>query len=345
MNRYIITSLLVVFFSSLSVYGQLGVNTSTPDPSAALDIHSPNPSDQRGVLLPRMSSTERDAIINPAQGLLVLDTTDNLFYYYNGTNWCGLVPKQETITYSNNPQVKGVIALDSGSVVAPHADFQVADIDSANIGVMAQLQVTGFSYNALVPSGGIIMWSGSVVTLPPGWALCDGRTYWSNGVLFDPMGLDYGLPLVTTPNLRGRFIVGYDATVPTSAPAVAPPDGSTVNYGTIGNRGGTIGVVMTKDNLPKHQHVIGNGTDGSTMSNPGNHDHGVYGTDTNAGGSGTSAARISNPSTYNQTGYTSGNGNHIHTGVTGDGTSDGLAATPVENRAPYYVLAFIIKLP
>ena len=42
------------------------------------------------------------------------------------------------------------------------------------------------------PSGGIIMWSGSVVTIPSGWYLCDG----SNG----------------TPDLRNRFVVGAGST-------------------------------------------------------------------------------------------------------------------------------------
>jgi len=43
-----------------------------------------------------------------------------------------------------------------------------------------------------VPSGGIIMWSGSVASIPSGWFLCDG----SNG----------------TPDLRNRFIVGAGST-------------------------------------------------------------------------------------------------------------------------------------
>ncbi|MEO6904167.1 MAG: hypothetical protein ABI315_13595 [Bacteroidia bacterium] len=43
--------------------------------------------------------------------------------------------------------------------------------------------------------------------------------------------------------------------------------------------------------------------------------------------------------------YTGPAGNHTHTGNTGDGTSDGLTGSVHENRPPYYVLAYIIKLP
>jgi microcystin-dependent protein len=46
----------------------------------------------------------------------------------------------------------------------------------------------GSKASGTIPVGGIIMWSGSIVSIPTGWALCNG----SNG----------------TPNLVDRFIVG-----------------------------------------------------------------------------------------------------------------------------------------
>jgi len=42
-----------------------------------------------------------------------------------------------------------------------------------------------------IPQGGIIMWSGTIATIPTGWALCDGSS--------------------STPDLRNRFIVCADA--------------------------------------------------------------------------------------------------------------------------------------
>jgi hypothetical protein len=54
-----------------------------------------------------------------------------------------------------------------------------------------QLATTAFVTTAVAasfPTGGIIMWSGSIASIPSGWALCNG----SNG----------------TPDLRNRFIVG-----------------------------------------------------------------------------------------------------------------------------------------
>lgn len=65
----------------------VGIGTTSPDASAQLDINSTT----RGVLVPRMNMTQRDAITTPATGLLIFQT-DNTpgFYYYNGTAWTAI---------------------------------------------------------------------------------------------------------------------------------------------------------------------------------------------------------------------------------------------------------------
>ncbi len=68
---------------------QVGINTdgSQPDPSAILDVKSST----LGILAPRMTFTERDAIASPAKGLLVFCTDNEHFYVNKGTpalpNW------------------------------------------------------------------------------------------------------------------------------------------------------------------------------------------------------------------------------------------------------------------
>lgn len=62
----------------------IGINTRTPDPSAALDIASDA---GKGLLIPRMNSSERNAIRTPANGLLVYDVTTNTFWYYKSDTW------------------------------------------------------------------------------------------------------------------------------------------------------------------------------------------------------------------------------------------------------------------
>ena len=58
-----------------------------------------------------------------------------------------------------------------------------------------QIATTAFvntAVSASIPAGGIILWSGSVASIPSGWFLCNG----SNG----------------TPDLRNRFVVGAGST-------------------------------------------------------------------------------------------------------------------------------------
>ncbi|AWH73494.1 cell wall anchor protein [Dokdonia sp. Dokd-P16] len=79
--RYTITFLSFLgCFLTLNMTAQVGINTTSPDPSAVLDIQS----EVGGLLTPRMTSTQRLAISTPAQGLLVYDITLESFYYYEG---------------------------------------------------------------------------------------------------------------------------------------------------------------------------------------------------------------------------------------------------------------------
>ncbi|MEP7166015.1 MAG: tail fiber domain-containing protein, partial [Ferruginibacter sp.] len=61
----------------------VGIGTNTPDASALLEIKSNN----KGILVPRTSSISRLAILNPAKGLMLYDTTTSSFWFHNGTVW------------------------------------------------------------------------------------------------------------------------------------------------------------------------------------------------------------------------------------------------------------------
>ena len=80
---------LLFLASGINLSAQVGINTdgTTPDNSAMLDVKSTT----SGMLVPRMTTIQRNAIASPAPGLLVF-CTDNYFYYSNqGTaaspNW------------------------------------------------------------------------------------------------------------------------------------------------------------------------------------------------------------------------------------------------------------------
>ena len=76
--------LLPVVLSAICVIAQsVGINNTTPHSSAVLDVGS----NTKGILLPRTSTISRLAILNPAKGLILYDSTVSSFYFYNGTAW------------------------------------------------------------------------------------------------------------------------------------------------------------------------------------------------------------------------------------------------------------------
>lgn len=74
-----------VFMSTTLLAQNVGIGTSSPDASAKLDIVD----NQRGLLIPRMTTAERNSITNPAHSLLIFNTTVNCFQAYNanGSIW------------------------------------------------------------------------------------------------------------------------------------------------------------------------------------------------------------------------------------------------------------------
>ena len=73
------------------VSGGIGVGTTAPDASALLDLQSQT----RGFLPPRMTEAERDAIVSPADGLVIYNTTTGCLNYYAAGTWlqlCGTYP-------------------------------------------------------------------------------------------------------------------------------------------------------------------------------------------------------------------------------------------------------------
>ncbi|WP_062179627.1 hypothetical protein [Dysgonomonas macrotermitis] len=57
---------------TISMQAQVGINTTTPHASTTLDIVSPQ--NNKGLLIPRMTTVQKEAISSPAPGLMVYDT-------------------------------------------------------------------------------------------------------------------------------------------------------------------------------------------------------------------------------------------------------------------------------
>lgn len=65
---------------------KVGIRNSNPDASAVLDIQASN----AGILIPRLTDGQMNAVINPAAGLLVYNSDQNTFFFFNGSQWIPL---------------------------------------------------------------------------------------------------------------------------------------------------------------------------------------------------------------------------------------------------------------
>ena len=85
MNNRVLVSIIIIIslFVNYKGVAQIGVGTITPNASAMLDISSTT----KGLLAPRMTTVQKNAIATPASGLLVYDTDLAKFNYYNGSTW------------------------------------------------------------------------------------------------------------------------------------------------------------------------------------------------------------------------------------------------------------------
>jgi microcystin-dependent protein len=220
-----------------------------------------------------------------------------------------------------------------------------------------QLATTAFVQTQIATAltGVIVMWSGSIATIPTGWVLCNGSN--------------------STPDLRNRFIVGAGSTYSVDA------------------TGGSATSTLTSNELPAHTHSLS--ASGTTSGQSAGHTHTFSGTTSGQSATHSHSASVSDPGhthaspknaapngggagicmagaasgnspgydtlsnttgisvtngnadadhTHTYSGTTSGvSGDHTHTvTVTGTSGSTGSGAS-FTNLPPYYALAFIMK--
>ena len=208
------------------------------------------------------------------------------------------------------PNLSGGLWKIDGTAVTPSAD-ELNKLDgltasTAELNTLDNINTAGnFGF---VPSGGIIIWSGSAAAIPTGWLLCDG----TNG----------------TPNLRDRFVVGAGSTYAVNA------------------TGGAATVTLAAENLPAHTHTVNITTGGQSVDH--SHAFqplAVLGGGGGLDGSAISGGPAQIGAGYwpmlpvNQTGGASNDHSHAVNGNTGSIGS----GTAHENLPPYYALAYIMK--
>jgi microcystin-dependent protein len=212
---------LLLTLSITSLQGQVGFNNPNPHPKSIIDLTATD----KGMLIPRLTTVQRDAlalVLDPAaESLLVYDTNLQGFYFFRAGAWYSLNEWVKTAG-SNNVSLTGnatIVGTVSATSISSGSITNAGSLSSGSVST-GTLNVTGFAGNALVPTGAIIMWSGT--TPPSGWALCDGAS--------------------GRPDLRGKFVVGYS--------------NLDIDYSTIGNQSGEKKHTLTISEMPSHTHAF-----------------------------------------------------------------------------------------
>ncbi len=172
MKKAFISLLFVCHFTCLIGQGTVGIGTSTPHSSAALDVASNN----KGFLVPRMTNTARLAITSPANGLLVYDSTLHRLYQFQDGVWRYMLTNESWLqsstrnwTYNSSDSiglgtssptekldVNGIIKSRDG-IFANNNIIASGDITAATVISTGNLAVTGSAAvnSSLTTSGDI----------------------------------------------------------------------------------------------------------------------------------------------------------------------------------------------
>jgi microcystin-dependent protein len=187
------------------------------------------------------------------------------------------------------------------------ADLDLGGFELVNGALGADVTVPSES---IFPVGMIVLWSGSIASVPEKWALCNG----ANG----------------TPDLRNRFVVGaggdYAVAATGGANSVTPTTGAA---GAHDHGAATGGTTLTTAQMPSHSHTLS--TRGSNASSQGN-------------------TQRDFPRSYNEVGATlvesveteavGGGESHNHSITAAVDHTHTVSA--VDTRSPYYALAYIM---
>jgi microcystin-dependent protein len=248
-----ITILLAGAFSLCSFFGQAQVaitsDGSSPNSSAMLEVKSTT----KGMLVPRMTSTERGQIASPAAGLLVYQTNAPAgYYFFSGTVWKQMI---DAVATTSNPPTNDLLTFDGTNWVAKNLILGATGggASISNLQPYLCLNYCIALYGIWPQRSGTDAFIGEIELFgfdyaPNGWAFCNGQmlSIADNTALFSLLGTTYGGDGVTIfglPDLRGRVAINQG-----NGPGLTPR--------TIGESSGSENIYLSVSQLPAHTHTI-----------------------------------------------------------------------------------------
>ena len=349
MKQKAITSIIALTLSVFA-FGQVGINMDNPDSCAILHINGGT----KGVLIEEVKTNDLNALIKPGLRDNLLVVFEKNFYYWDSVDqgWRRLnswdnLNDADTMFANKNILVEGGAHIYDGIMIGkdedtPSNDPSYISCHGQPSRISGDLYAYSYRGRGSVPIGCIMMWAGPATAFNAngnglttyglnGWHLCNG-----DGTYNLPNGDE-----VDIPDLRGRFVVGYDER--TSPPAYSDVDYNSTGVGSNGEKE----VLLDSTNIPSHCH--GPGTLNITASGP--HTHTVEARQTrdeevNDGKKATVQSDDSDLATVSSSTHIHESGDFAGKTASWGGTDLKIIPNhlPVENRPPYYVVAYIIRI-
>ena len=204
------------------------------------------------------NNNSSDAIILRVAGNtgVTIPPSSNTFVITNGTSVYNVAPA----TFGSAITVAGAATFESTVTVSGAATFQSTVTVKGDVHVSSKVCASAFygdglNISGLLPPGVIVPYG--VSAAPTGFLLCNGQavsrsTYSALFAIVSALyGEGNGSSTFNVPDLRGRFIAGWDAgtevlTAVTAGMIVGSP---------IATVGGTQAVQLTVDQIPDHEHT------------------------------------------------------------------------------------------
>jgi len=121
---------LAAVLVTASTYSQVGIGTTTPDASAVLDLSNAG---NQGFILPRMTTTERDANIkSPKAGILIFNTTTVSFQVSQVSTWLDINTNTTTAVSTGTSSNTGIVGI---GTVTPDSNTAL-DVVSDSKGIL-----------------------------------------------------------------------------------------------------------------------------------------------------------------------------------------------------------------
>jgi hypothetical protein len=106
MKKILSVTMLLTCVAIYSMGQGVGIGTTSPDPSAKLEVQSST----QGTLITRMSTAQRNAIVSPAIGLMIFNTSTNCINIFMGNSWkqiCAECEFSSPVAGNNGPLCQG----------------------------------------------------------------------------------------------------------------------------------------------------------------------------------------------------------------------------------------------